>query len=257
MTKSQYQMVHDFNVAFGVDIHSPFYPNLITQYPKLSQLRYQLIEEEVLELQEAIQNNDRKEIIDALADILYVAWGAGVSFGLSMDKEYRDYLILMRNPFSEYDFENKTMYENTLICVPTTNISKTNGLERLFDSLKMLKHCLHINQDLSDPDTEYYRNNFAKYLCRFIYQVYRFVEALDVDINRAFNIVHSSNMSKLCKTEEVAQKTVQWYKDNNTVYDSPAYRKSDLGDYYVVFNESTGKILKSIEYTPANFDAML
>ena len=90
-----------------------------------------------------------------------------------------------------------------------------------------------------------------------MYHVYRLVEVYDVDIDRAFKIVHDSNMSKLCETEDIAQKTVQWYKDNNTVYDSPAYRKSDLGDYFVVFNKSTGKILKSINYTPVDFISLL
>ena len=40
-------------------------------------------------------------------------------------------------------------------------------------------------------------------------------------------------------------------------YDTPAYRLSEDGKYYVVFNESTGKILKSVNYKPVKFDAML
>jgi hypothetical protein len=80
-------------------------------------------------------------------------------------------------------------------------------------------------------------------------------------------------MSKLCKTEDEAIKTVQFYKtkyemyknhyqefcnkfgaessEAKTVYspyDSPYYYKS--GCYYLVKNESTGKALKSINYTP-------
>ena len=65
-------------------------------------------------------------------------------------------------------------------------------------------------------------------------------------------------MSKLCKDRETAKKTVEWYKQNESRYDSPNYRRceSEKGKF-VVFNESTGKILKSIEYTPADFKIML
>ena len=53
-------------------------------------------------------------------------------------------------------------------------------------------------------------------------------------------------MSKLCKTESEAQNTVQWYLENEKRYDSPNYRKSDSGDYFVVYNKNTDKVLKSI-----------
>ena len=257
MVKTQFQMVHDFNVAFGVDIHSPFSSSLIIKYPKLAELRYNLIEEEVLELQEALKNNDRKETVDALADILYVAWGAGVSFGISMDEEYKTYLSLLRDLHTTTDFDNKTMYQNTLDCVPNTSITKENGLDALFLVLQHVKQSLNVRTETEKDINKQHREQLGKYLCRLIYHVYRLVEIYEVNIDRAFQIVHESNMSKLCKTETIAQKTVQWYKENNTVYDSPSYRKSDLGDYYVVFNETSGKILKSIEYTPANFDCLL
>jgi len=40
-------------------------------------------------------------------------------------------------------------------------------------------------------------------------------------------------------------------------YDSPTYRKSDDDTYWVVFNKNTGKILKSINYTPADFSKVI
>ena len=249
-------MVREFNVAFGVTVNPEFYPRLIVEQPTLASLRYNLIEEEVLELQEALTNNDRKETIDALADILYVGWGAGVSFGIDMDSEYKKYLEFLNTPNEPFDFKNKTFYKNT-ISIPCTRITKENGLDKLFLALQHVKQALNVRTETEKEENTDHRKQLGKYLCRLIYHVYRLVEVYEIDINRAFKIVHDSNMSKLCKTEEIAQITVQWYKDNNTVYDSPTYRKSDLGDYYVVFNESSGKILKSIDYTPADFSCML
>jgi predicted HAD superfamily Cof-like phosphohydrolase len=94
-------------------------------------------------------------------------------------------------------------------------------------------------------------------LTDILYVVYGFYTALGVDADKAYDIVHRSNMSKLCSTEEEAIKTVEWYKANESRYDSPAYRPSADGKYFVVYNQSTQKVLKNVNYTPANFDSLL
>jgi len=96
-----------------------------------------------------------------------------------------------------------------------------------------------------------------------LYVVYGAGGAFGIDLDRAFDLIHKSNMTKLCKTEDEAKETVQWYKDNQTgpegkyPYDTPAYRLSPDGQYYVPFNESTGKILKSVNYAPVIFGSIL
>jgi len=56
------------------------------------------------------------------------------------------------------------------------------------------------------------------------------------------------------------------YKSTREEYDrnnpaqaplSPSYRKASIGDGYVVYNSTTGKVLKSVNYTPADFKKML
>ena len=47
---------------------------------KINKLRIDLIEEELEELKEAINKKDLNETIDALTDILYVTYGAAVSY---------------------------------------------------------------------------------------------------------------------------------------------------------------------------------
>merc|ERR1719230_1834993 len=96
-----------------------------------------------------------------------------------------------------------------------------------------------------------------------LYVVYGAGGAFGIDLDQAFDLIHKSNMTKLCKTETEARETVEWYKQNRTgpdgkyPYDTPAYRLSPDGQYYVVFNESTGKILKSINYSTVKFDSIL
>lgn len=81
---------------------------------------------------------------------------------------------------------------------------------------------------------------------------------LGIPADKCFEIVNQSNLSKLCETEEDAQETVKRYKTEVPQrYDSPAYRKSDDGIHWVVYNQSTMKILKNYKYTPANFTELL
>ena len=53
---------------------------------KIVKLRYDLIQEELAELKDAINQKDLKEVADALTDILYVTYGAGVAFGINLDR---------------------------------------------------------------------------------------------------------------------------------------------------------------------------
>ena len=53
---------------------------------KLPFLRYDLINEELEELKDAISKKDIKEVVMALTDILYVTYGAGHAFGINLDK---------------------------------------------------------------------------------------------------------------------------------------------------------------------------
>lgn len=69
-----------------------------------------------------------------------------------------------------------------------------------------------------------------------------------------FNLVHESNMTKFCKTEEEAQETVEWYKLNEKRYKEPSYRKAEDGDYWIVYNAENGKVLKSTKYKPVKFN---
>jgi predicted HAD superfamily Cof-like phosphohydrolase len=157
---TNFQKVVEFNKAFNVKTNTTPQLDIFDKDPKLVSYRLALIEEEVQELRDAIKEKDFTETIDALADILYVVYGAATAFGFDADK--------------------------------------------------------------------------------------------------AYEIVQKSNMSKLCETEEDAQETVRLYQTEVPQrYDSPAYRRSDDGIHWVVYNQSTMKILKNYKYTPANFEELL
>jgi predicted HAD superfamily Cof-like phosphohydrolase len=91
-----------------------------------------------------------------------------------------------------------------------------------------------------------------------LYVVYGAGQTFGFDCDSDFTTIHDSNMSKLCKDEEEAKATVAKYENNfkngNSRYDSPYYYHNEEKDIWIVKNKSTGKVLKSINYTPVNFE---
>jgi NTP pyrophosphatase (non-canonical NTP hydrolase) len=79
---SNFQSVKKFMQTFGQEVKNKAeFPN-----EKIVKLRYELIKEELEELNQAIKDKDIKEVADALTDILYVTYGAGSAFGIDLDK---------------------------------------------------------------------------------------------------------------------------------------------------------------------------
>ena len=79
---NNFQKVKKFMQTFAQEVKNE------TEFPseKIIQLRYELIKEELEELNQAIKDRDMKEVADALTDILYVTYGAGHAFGVDLDK---------------------------------------------------------------------------------------------------------------------------------------------------------------------------
>ena len=83
---SNFEDVKIFMQAFQQVVRTePQFPDNNTM-----QLRYELIKEELLELKEAMEQEDLNEIADALTDILYVTYGAGCAYGIDLDKCFRE-----------------------------------------------------------------------------------------------------------------------------------------------------------------------
>ena len=82
---SNFESVKKFMKTFGQEVKEK--AEFLT---KITSLRYDLIREELEELREAIDNNDIKEVADALTDILYVTYGAGHAFGINLDKCFEE-----------------------------------------------------------------------------------------------------------------------------------------------------------------------
>lgn len=77
---SPHVLVKEFHETYGQAVRTV----PVLEVPEKA-LRLVLIEEEVEEYEEALHNDDLIEVADALADILYVTYGAAITHGLSID----------------------------------------------------------------------------------------------------------------------------------------------------------------------------
>lgn len=250
MSLTNYQKVAEFNEVFDCPqiCHVEFdHKNWIKhETAKVLTYRCDLIKEEgVEEFGKALREKNRVEMIDAICDSLYVLYGAAWTMEIDVDYHFKQIfnIDIINTNFTTlkkmYMMENKLNEKNMYI--------KLNELY-----LKFVNYETEFRKVMLSGDGEF--DKVITLLIMMIVTSYRMGIILKFDVDEAFNLVHESNMSKLCKTEEEAHKTVDDYKqkyDNNkSTYDTPYYYKKEK--YYVVKNESTGKVLKSINYTPVN-----
>jgi predicted HAD superfamily Cof-like phosphohydrolase len=100
---SNFQNVKKFMQTFGQEVKERNeFPNENT-----IQLRYELIKEELEELNKAIKDKDMKEVADALTDILYVTYGAGHAFGINLDKCFDE---VQESNMSKLGVDGKPIY---------------------------------------------------------------------------------------------------------------------------------------------------
>ena len=90
---------------------------------KITSLRFDLINEELNELEIAIKNKDIKEIADALTDILYVTYGAGHAFGIDLDKCFEE---VQSSNMSKLGEDGKPIYNDKGKVMKGPNYFKPN-----------------------------------------------------------------------------------------------------------------------------------
>ena len=262
---NNFERVIEFNKCFGLPHYDNEQSNILSENPKLSDLRISLCEEEIEELNQAFKTDDFVEVIDALTDELYVVYGAASSFGFDINQMISD---ITKDNTNQSNYNKILNYRGNTIS-KLTNLNYKDHLKsnNVLSSLLVKDIGNHCHKTLSKLislilDLKRYRdeNNFTELkntLAMLLYNTYLLGIIMNINLDVSFEIVHKSNMSKLCNTESEAQNTVIWYKNNDNRYDTPSYRLSYNQKYWVIFNESTGKILKNVNYISANFESML
>lgn len=296
MAKTNFEKVMEFNRAFDM-VKSPkhylsgtidefgrpefnslihYRPNLFQDEPKTIKLRLDLIKEEIEELNDAVKNNDIIETRDAIGDILYVVYGMCDVLGFNIDRHLpsrlhgkysniRNGLELFERTEQFVNHKTNTIdFNNFIRCkiylneiLKTFENTNTDNNAQIKECLRVInqyyekleEQCKNYNDNLNDiPDT----------LSDLLMIVYTFAILNNIDADADFAIVHDSNMSKLCDTEEDAITTVADYeekfKQGKSPYDSPYYYYLEDLNKWIIKNQSTGKALKNIKYKKVAFN---
>jgi len=275
---SNFEQVKQFNTVFGHPVGAGPQTNIFSESPSTVSLRNNLIREEVSELLEAFANSDVVEMIDALSDILYVAYGLLVVYGVDGVQAYREHIntkIAIIEANGDASLKNINLDKNvttnfemtknviTHFFFNTNPITKPKHFFKQFLEIASLQNLVNsyfdeLEAELINLSTYSEKHNFSDVIdttMEIIYCTYTLGILMGVNLDKSVNMVHKSNMSKICSTEDEAKATVEWYKSNETRYDSPNYRKCEYG--YVIFNESTGKILKNINYASVDLSSFI
>lgn len=102
---TNFKDVGTFMETFGQEVKTtPEFPDADTVA-----LRIELIAEELNELFDACEHNDIVGVADALADILYVTYGAGHAFGIDLDKCFAE---VQRSNMSKLGEDGKPIYRD-------------------------------------------------------------------------------------------------------------------------------------------------
>ena len=125
---SNFQKVKKFMQTFGQEVKEKAeFPN-----DKILKLRYDLIEEELLELKEAIEQKNITETADALTDILYVTYGAGHALGINLDKCFDE---VQNSNMSKLGINGKPIYDENGKVMKGPNYFKPNLKKYLWEKI--------------------------------------------------------------------------------------------------------------------------
>lgn len=219
---SQYLKVKEF-----MDVMGQATPDVYTApTPALGLLRYDLIRSELYDENElfySMRRDNVEKVLDGILDVLYVAYGALLAFGIKLDEDYLE----NTKPFSVDSTRSQ-------------GVMCTYGDYRQYE-VRVESIMEDIERSMMYEQDHGLRND----LFDLVLLMQKIGSAMNFDIASAFDEVHASNMSKACKTEADAQASVLKYEDtegSGFAY----YMKS--GDLYVIHRSSDGKVLKGIDF---------
>lgn len=225
---THYECVGEFHETFGHPYRKELYEDCFTKEPKLIPFRISLMKEELDEFKEAFFNKDKVEMADALCDLSYVTNGAGLCLGLDLDNIMDKLKLSIKTPVDLDKNESNVIDENTLVIIK-----------------KELKEIdKYLAEFCGSVETENLEE-MGNYLVYLLVSTYNLGHKLKFNMDKMFREVHRSNMTKVCSNIEDANESVRRYKVEGR-YKEPAIKLK--GQYYVVYDKATSKILKNYKW---------
>lgn len=229
------ELVKEFHQVFNHPSHNTWNRE---SYEKSRKLRLELIDEEFGELTDAIEKDDKVEMVDALMDLLYVTFGTAIAFGLSLE--------------DSFVYENKELKNKEL---KNKEINNDKEYKCIYSVLKgQVESLLYAIREFGDEEKV---EENIKYLLGKVVDAIHYMTCFSmcVDLKRAFHEVHESNMTKVCHTEREAQDTLAYHRTRIGDVKDAYYEFKN--NYWIVYDRSNGKVLKNVHYKPVNLSWVL
>jgi len=190
-----------------------------------------------------------------LADIIYVVNGMLARIGSNGDMVFDS---IIKSKSKSVSIPNNSTNFQKIVLLLGSFISTDRILTQIPPLAIDVQTSINVQlQKLENFVQAKHYENTINSLGLILFGCYEMSYDLQADMDKIFDMVHSNNMSKLCDTEEEAQRSVVHLNtvrgDNGILmYDSPDYRLAPDQRHWVLFNRSTKKILKSIKYVPVD-----
>lgn len=190
----------------------------------VAKLRYNLIIEEITgknEFQYCAERDDVVGMLDGLCDILYVVYGAALTFGVDISSDNE---------------------------APSVANSR---LASAFDSIESFKYMTSNAEKFKKAYEEDNYNEIRSVLAAITFLVYKYAKKINVDLAGAFDEVHKSNMSKFSETKEHAEASVAARQAGGDEKYNDVYVTSvevEGTEYWMIKRNEDHKILKSLNF---------
>lgn len=171
MSHPSQHMVREFHEAFNHPVSdTPAIPSA-----DVEALRHTLLDEEYLELREALFFCDLVEVVDALADIVYIAAGTTLVYGIGLPDHIASGVPVVPRRYTDFTVPDEHM--RSLL-----EMSARVGL--------------HIG-GAADASLARHLAGVSGHLSRVVALCYEMAAVLGVDLDAVLREVHRSNMAKV------------------------------------------------------------
>lgn len=215
-TQEQYKQVTEFMEVCNQEVNT----TRKFQTAKVANLRVNLIHEEIFgtgELVDSVNYDNKTGIVDALCDILYVTYGAIATYGCV--DALSDYEVSLGLP---EDRQGELLYKHT----------SSTYIREISNYFEQFKRGVETGDGRAISDG----------LVRIIASCVDFARVSKFDLSGAFNEVHTSNMSKFCKTEEEAAESIAFRLEEAKTLENKVKGLEQTANYTDAYIEKNGNV---------------
>jgi predicted HAD superfamily Cof-like phosphohydrolase len=241
---THFDLVGEFHDTFGHPQRKELYEDCFESDSKLIPFRISLMYEELKEFKDAYVKQDLIEMADALADLSYVTNGSGHTLGINLIKLAEKMMIDISTPKTL-----KKVDANIFETNPDFIDEGIRTIEAILDKLIKRTFIRMFCSSSEKSEEKLSVEKIGEYLVLILAATYNLAHSLGFNMDCIFREVHRSNMTKVCTNIEDAEESVKLYEEEKR-YKKPSIRRK--GQYFVVYDAETSKILKNHKWENPN-----